>query len=1007
MTSDIKPNIFIQNLARICSEHFLDEKYLLAPSLRVGNQWVEQVTRSGQPVVNLRVTTLLSLALQLLSASVKDITLLPHQAQELLVDRIWCELSKDQIDPYLATVEFTPGFLSRLAATIADLRAAGVTAKQMDAGSFEVSAKGREVSALYDACCREFEKLNVYDSARVLAEAVSLAALNEDTLVLLPSFLYLPGLEGRFLEAFPADRVLKVPGETGEDLPGIAAGDNGLTISFATALGETAEVRSIFNRCLDRGLLLDQVEVVYSDQETYLPLLFEESVRLTRHQNTALSDPPVTFADGIPTRFTRPGRALMAWVDWIREGYPQPLMVSMVRNGLLVSDEKVSASHMAQALRSLPIGRGRDRYLKALDSRIWKLTREISESVEDTEELEGKRRDRTADLAALKELKSVTAKLIGTCPAPSDGTDKVLEKAASFLTTLARDTNRWDAYALEKFNEKIGELSHWYKASTEPCILDPFDWLREMARDERVGGSGPRPGCLHASRVSAGGHTGRPYTFIIGMDDSRHPGAGLQDPVLLDRERAGISEDLPTASDRLIRRTEDFRGAIARLRGELVLSYPCLDLAEDRELFPAAVVVEVMRFVTGEPEAQAERLKELAGTPAAFTPAPGASYTDETQWWLQRLLTGDKPEDALETVHAAFPHLAARSDAVISRLGDSLTPFDGLIALDPRHDPLDKDGPAMSATRLETIGRCPLSYFFAYLLHVSALEDPGAQREVWLEPLHFGSLLHDVLYRFMNHVMEKGETPSEAAHADVMDDIAAQEAQRYREKYPPPDDTLYSDQVEKLARAVRVFLQDEEEAAGLAAPFLLEQGVGLDGGAEPVAIRLPGGVTIRSRGRIDRIDRLAAEANRFTITDYKSGSAYRYDIADPFKQGRNVQQALYVKLAEKLLKETVGPDAVVEAFRYYFPASRAVDEPVSWDSEALADGDTVLSLLARVCASGAFCATNDHRKDCGYCDYKEVCGDFEAVTKAVKGKLEDDSDTRLDPFRNLRGVNRE
>lgn len=1008
MRFQFTPNTFISNLAAICAENLLTEKWLLAPSLRVGHQWVEQAARTGQPVVNLRVTTPLGLALQSLSSAGKDVTLLPRQAHELVVDRLWCSLAREQSDPYLASVEVTPGFLSRLAATIADLRGAGVTARQMDAGIFEVSAKGREVAALYDAYCRELERLNVYDSARVLTEAAPLIEPGGDTVVLVPAFLHLPGLEGRFIAALPADKVLTVDGETGEDLPDAAAGGRGLTVSFATALGETAEVRNIFGRILEKKIPLDQVEVIYSDQETYLPLFFEESVRLTHHHVTDITDPPVTFADGILTRFTRPGRALMAWVDWIRDGFPQPLYVSMVRNGLLVTDERVSASHMAQLLRSLPIGKGRDRYLKVLDSRIRKLQSEItdgSDDNEDSEEPVTRRRDRSTDLAALKELRSVTAGLLETCPSPTDSIDKVLEKAAGFLETLARGTNRWDAHTLLKFAVRIKELLKWYLVSDEPCILDPFDWLREMTQEEWVGESGPRPGCLHASRISAGGHTGRPYTFIIGMDDSRHPGAGLQDPVLLDRERAGISHELPTAADRLTRHIEDLRGAIARLRGEVVISYPCLDLAEDRELFPAAIVLEIMRHATGEPQAQAERLKELAGTPAAFTPAAWGACADETQWWLLKLLTGDRPEGAVNTVHQAFPHLAAGSKAASGRLDETLTPFDGVVELDSRHNPLDAHGPAMSATRLETIGRCPLAYFFSYLLDVSPLEDPGAEREVWLEPLHFGSLLHDVLHRFMDHVMEKGETPSEEAHTEVMSRIVAEETLRYREKYPPPDESLYTDQVSRLTDAVRVFLQDEEEAAGEAEPFMIEQGVGLDEGEEPVAIDLPGGVTIRSRGRIDRIDRLAGGQNRFTITDYKSGSAYRYEIADPFKQGRNVQQALYVKLAEKLLKETAGADAVVEAFRYYFPASKAVDEPVSWDSDQLAEGDTVLSLLARVCAGGAFTATSTD-KDCRYCDHKEVCGDLTATTKAAKGKLEGDGDTRLDPFRGLRGVTR-
>ena len=59
-----------------------------------------------------------------------------------------------------------------------------------------------------------------------------------------------------------------------------------------------------------------------------------------------------------------------------------------------------------------------------------------------------------------------------------------------------------------------------------------------------MGGLGPRGGCLHVAHVLAGGHSGRPHTFIVGLDDGRFPGVGLQDPILLDEERRA-SPDLP------------------------------------------------------------------------------------------------------------------------------------------------------------------------------------------------------------------------------------------------------------------------------------------------------------------------------------------------------------------------------------------------------------------------------------------------------------------------------
>ncbi|UCF30958.1 MAG: hypothetical protein JSV26_00545 [bacterium] len=69
----------------------------------------------------------------------------------------------------------------------------------------------------------------------------------------------------------------------------------------------------------------------------------------------------------------------------------------------------------------------------------------------------------------------MTRELLSTCPSPDSPVDEVLEKAGAFLKNLARGTNRWDAYALEKFEEKILELVHWFRAGAEPCTLNPFD----------------------------------------------------------------------------------------------------------------------------------------------------------------------------------------------------------------------------------------------------------------------------------------------------------------------------------------------------------------------------------------------------------------------------------------------------------------------------------------------------------------------------------------------------
>jgi ATP-dependent helicase/DNAse subunit B len=131
MTSDFTPNTFIQNLALICAEHPVAEKWLLAPNRRVGNQWVEQVARAGQPAVNLRVTTFRSLVLELSGA--EPARLLSDRGAEILVSRVLHEL-RAKSPRYFTTLEPYPALVKALTLTLGELRSAGVSPKSLQEG---------------------------------------------------------------------------------------------------------------------------------------------------------------------------------------------------------------------------------------------------------------------------------------------------------------------------------------------------------------------------------------------------------------------------------------------------------------------------------------------------------------------------------------------------------------------------------------------------------------------------------------------------------------------------------------------------------------------------------------------------------------------------------------------------------------------------------------------------------------------------------------------------------
>src|ERR1017187_8489510 len=56
-TRPMMANVLIKELSNVCRDRLLDEKWVVAPSLRAGHEWLAAVARAGQPVVNGHVKT--------------------------------------------------------------------------------------------------------------------------------------------------------------------------------------------------------------------------------------------------------------------------------------------------------------------------------------------------------------------------------------------------------------------------------------------------------------------------------------------------------------------------------------------------------------------------------------------------------------------------------------------------------------------------------------------------------------------------------------------------------------------------------------------------------------------------------------------------------------------------------------------------------------------------------------------------------------------------------------
>ena len=135
-------NTLTEHLAEACREHLLQAKWLIAPSRRVGHQWLDQVARAGAPVVNVHVQTIRGLAMKVIAPHLADgrVRVASPAVRRLVVAAAWHTAMSD--NGYLGSARLTPGLLALAEASLGDLCMAGLTASDLTAGSFEQATKG-------------------------------------------------------------------------------------------------------------------------------------------------------------------------------------------------------------------------------------------------------------------------------------------------------------------------------------------------------------------------------------------------------------------------------------------------------------------------------------------------------------------------------------------------------------------------------------------------------------------------------------------------------------------------------------------------------------------------------------------------------------------------------------------------------------------------------------------------------------------------------------------------
>jgi RecB family exonuclease len=737
-------------------------------------------------------------------------------------------------------------------------------------------------------------------------------------------------------------------------------------VTLFRASSPAAELREVLRRVLAEGRRWDEVEIVASDPTAYGCAL------------DVLAGPPgipVTYAVGLPLERSRVGRALRAYLRWVEDGFhAQPLLECLMRGEIsapAVEGERPWSSGVARRLRRLGIGWGAARYpaaIAALDAGVGERARRERPEVEPGRE-ESARRETLSARRLLEILVASTPPGLstedGASPEARVSPSTLAAAALEFLELVHVRRGSGDEEALTRARERLQEVvaARALETPLPAALADLRAHLR--IRIPRPGTVGPLPwsstaGALHLTDLSRGACTGRPRTFLVGLDSERVSAAAPQDPLLPDALRSSL-QDLPATPERLAERQWDVAALLASLRGDVTLSYAAWEAATGSALAPDPVLLQALRAVRGDASLTFGDLETALGPPASPVPAAADRAFDGTDVWLGLLARGPAPAEGEQLVRRMFPGLEAGLRAEAARSGDVLTAFHGWLPGASVLDPSRRAERSLSPSELETAGRCPLSWFYGYALRVRKQEDPEYEPGRWLTHGQRGGLLHRVFERFGRAFPEEAARLTPAAD-EAIDRLVGEELEEARREVPPPSPIAREIESEEIRRSARLFLEMERRYGG-GRWIHVEVSFGEDGMPAP---SVPFGDLgpVRVHGRVDRVDRLPSGELR--VVDYKTGSSWKYRRDDRFAGGRALQSGLYLRAVEAHLGEPVA------RFEYRFPTERGEARIVDFTADEAQGAVDRATELLRGLEAGHF-LTTDERDDCRFCDHAPIC----------------------------------
>lgn len=654
-----------------------------------------------------------------------------------------------------------------------------------------------------------------------------------------------------------------------------------------------------------RGVPLERMAVLYPTAEPYARLVAEQLDAAGVASNGRAVRP---LADRLL------GRWLLDLLALPDRDYSRPTVMGLVAGAPVRGDDgwRVPAGAWERTSREAGIVRGRREWPAKLGWLAADLRHRADAEAagEEPREWLVERHRRTADRAD-----GLRAFVDGLCDrlAAAEGMTSWAD-LAGWCRDMARRylggesaRERWpevERAAADRVEEALDRLAG-LDAVEERAGLRVFRRTLQLELDDDLGRVGELGAGVLVGTLSAGLGVDLDVVVVLGLAEGVLPSRPREDSLLPDAERRAIGDELRLRTASVGTEHRHLLAALAAAGRERVLVWPRGDLRRSIERAPSRWLLDAAAALGDGDGAGAGTLPATAGwldTVASFARrVRTAGFPATRQEYGLRALAGVAGRDLLAApLVAGDPVLRAGAELQLTRGRRGFSRYDGNLGglADAVASPADPDR-VVSPTQLEAWLSCPHAYLLQYVLRVEPVENPEELLE--MDPRERGSLVHDVLERWLADQLEAGPPPADEpwppdARARLLE--LGGEACTHAERRGVTGHPLLwrRDRARILTDLARFLDEDDErrKARGLV-PVAAERPFGIPGsGSAPISIDLGDGRSVRVRGRVDRLDRAAD--GTLVVADYKTGgfSGYR-DLCEerPLGEGHKLQLAVY------------------------------------------------------------------------------------------------------------------